>query len=70
MCTHKYTRMCTRMSHNASQHTNTTRCRTITAMHPNPPLLASAAEAVAVLLKSSAHNLKYCGLTALAAITR
>lgn len=44
--------------------------RTITAMYPNPALLASAAEAVAVLIKSPAHNLKYCGLTALAAITR
>jgi hypothetical protein len=39
-------------------------------MYPNPALLASAAEAVAVLIKSPAHNLKYCGLTALAAITR
>jgi AP-4 complex subunit epsilon-1 len=39
-------------------------------MYPNPSLLASAAEAVAVLIKSPAHNLKYCGLTALAAITR
>eukprot|EP00775_Hariotina_reticulata_P003095 gene3095-3374_t len=44
--------------------------RTITEIYPNPQLLASAAEAVAGLIKSSSHNLKYCGLTALAAITR
>jgi AP-4 complex subunit epsilon-1 len=45
-------------------------CRTVTDIYPNPQLLAAAAEAVAGLIKSSSHNLKYCGLTALAAITR
>ncbi|WIA23806.1 hypothetical protein OEZ85_013480 [Tetradesmus obliquus] len=44
--------------------------RTVTDIYPNPQLLAAAAEAVAGLIKSSSHNLKYCGLTALAAITR
>lgn len=43
---------------------------TITEIYPNPQLLASAAESVAVLIKSNNHNLKYCGLNALAAITR
>lgn len=47
-----------------------TMCRTITEIYPNPQLLASAAEAVAGLIKSSSYNLKYCGLTALAAVTR
>ncbi|KAF8060347.1 AP-4 complex subunit epsilon [Scenedesmus sp. PABB004] len=44
--------------------------RTITEMHPHPQLLAAAAEAVSGLLRAPSHNLKYCGLTALAAITR
>ncbi len=44
--------------------------RTITAIYPNPSLLAAAAEAVTALLRSSSHNLKYCGLDALAGITR
>lgn len=44
--------------------------RTITAIYPNPLLLASAAEAVTALLRSSSHNLKYVGLDALAGITR
>lgn len=44
--------------------------RTATEISPNPQLLAAAAEAVAVLLRSPSHNLKYVGLTGLAAITR
>lgn len=44
--------------------------RTITASYPNPALLAAAAEAVTVLLRSPSHNLKYVGLDALAGITR
>ncbi|KIY99624.1 AP-4 complex subunit epsilon-1 [Monoraphidium neglectum] len=44
--------------------------RTITAIYPSPQLLAAAAEAVTGLLRSSSHNLRYCGLDALAGITR
>jgi hypothetical protein len=43
---------------------------TITAIYPNPLLLASAAEAVTSLLRSPSHNLRYVGLDALAGITR
>jgi AP-4 complex subunit epsilon-1 len=39
-------------------------------MHPNPALLAAAAESVAVLLRSPSHNLKAVGLDALAGVTR
>ncbi|KAL6753746.1 ARM repeat-containing protein [Haematococcus lacustris] len=44
--------------------------RTITAIYPNPHLLASAADATAAFIKSPSHNLRYVGVDALARIMR
>ena len=54
----------------ARTHTHARPRSTITAIYPNPPLLAAAAEAVTALLRAPSHNLKYVGLDALAGITR
>ncbi|KAK9837092.1 hypothetical protein WJX81_002406 [Elliptochloris bilobata] len=44
--------------------------RTIAAIFPNPALLQSAAEMVSGFVKASSHNLKYCGIDALARVVR
>ncbi|KAF5840736.1 adaptin N terminal region-domain-containing protein [Dunaliella salina] len=44
--------------------------RTATTIYPNPPLLAAAADAVAKLLRSTSHNLRYVGIDALAGIVK
>ena len=40
--------------------------RTLTAIHPSPPLVAGAAEAVGRLLGAREANLRYAGVDALA----
>ncbi len=42
--------------------------RTVTAIYPNPTLLEAAAQAISHFLTSENHNLKYLGVTSLAAI--
>eukprot|EP00983_Pelagomonas_calceolata_P048974 1141296-Pelagomonas_calceolata.AAC.2 len=44
--------------------------RTATTIYPNPPLLAAAADAVAKLLRSTSHNLRYVGIDALSGIVK
>eukprot|EP00854_Cymbomonas_tetramitiformis_P010505 gene10505-12428_t len=44
--------------------------KTISSIYPNPRLLEQAAEITARFMKSSNHNLKYCGIGALASIVR
>lgn len=44
--------------------------RTITAIHPNANLLATAAEAVSAFLKNGSHNLKYIGIDLLTGIVK
>ena len=43
---------------------------TITTIYPNPPLVEAAAKSISRFLKSSNANLKYLGITALAAIVQ
>jgi AP-4 complex subunit epsilon-1 len=43
---------------------------TITTIYPNPALIAAAAKSIARFLTSSNANLKYLGITALAAIVK
>jgi AP-4 complex subunit epsilon-1 len=44
--------------------------RTVTSIYPNPVLLDAAAGAIARFVQSDSHNLKYIGVTGLAAIVR
>ena len=44
--------------------------KTATAIHPSPRLLELAAGIVARFIKSKTHNLKFCGISALAAVVR
>ena len=44
--------------------------RTVTTIYPNTVLLDAAAEEISQFIKSGSHNLKYLGVTGLAAIVR
>ena len=44
--------------------------RTVTAIYPNSTLLDSAADSISRFIKSDNHNLKYLGVTGLAAIVK
>lgn len=44
--------------------------RTVTTIYPNPVLLDVAAGAIARFIQSDSHNLKYLGVTGLAAVVR
>ena len=44
--------------------------RTVTSIYPNTTLLDAAAEEISQFIKSGSHNLKYLGVTGLAAIVR